>query len=163
MTEVLTQALPSDSGLTMTMPRRGHTILVVEDHADTRELLRYVLESCRYEVTEAADGAEAIRLADEILPDLILMDTGLSTMDGLEATRHIRGAGGNPNVPIVFLSGHAQPQARALALASGGNDYLVKPISLEELQRVIDCQLSDAKQRPNRPTVKDFESVGEQL
>ena len=159
MTEVLTQALP-DSGLTMTMPRRTHTILVVEDHPDTRDLLRYVLESRRYEVTEAADGAEAIRLADEILPDLILMDTGLSAMDGLEATRHIRGSGGNPNVPIVFLSGHAQPQARALALASGGNDYLVKPISLEELQRVIECQLSGAI---NRPTVTDCQSVGEQL
>lgn len=160
MTEIVTQALPSDSGLTMTTPRRSHTILVVEDHADTRELLRYVLESRRYEVSEATDGAEAIRLAEKILPDLILMDTSLSTMDGIEVTRHIRGAGGNRNVPIVFLSGHAQPQARALALASGGNDYLVKPISLEELQRVIECQLSGAL---NRPTVTDCQSAGEQL
>lgn len=160
MTEIVTQALPSDSGLTMSMPRRAHTILVVEDHADTRDLLRYILESYRYEVTEATDGTQAIRLAEEILPDLILMDTGLSTMDGLEATRHIRGAGRNRNVPIVFLSGHAQPQARAQALACGGNDYLVKPIRIEELQRVIECQLSDAL---NPLTVTAGQSVGEQL
>ena len=139
MSEVFTGRFSPDSG--PHMAKRAPTILVVDDHEDTRALLRYVLESHRYEVTEAADGAEAVRLAETILPDLILMDTNLTTMNGLEAARRIR-MGPIENVPIVFLSGHAQPQARMQALECGANAYLVKPISLEELETVIERELS---------------------
>ena len=139
-------AKPRDShtGLTMTCSRPPPTILVVDDHADTRELLRYVLERRRYIVSEASDGAEAVGLAELILPDLIIMDTSLRSMDGLEATRRIRKLSNSGDVPIVFLSGHAQPQDRAVALASGANDYLVKPISIAELETVVERQLKAA-------------------
>lgn len=134
----------SHSGLTMVSHRMAPTILVVDDHEDTRALLRYVLERHRYVVSEASDGAEAVLLAEVILPDLIIMDTSLKNMDGLEATRRIRKLTNNGNVPIVFLSGHVQPQARALALASGANEYLEKPIRLEELEIVVERQLCKA-------------------
>ena len=142
MNELAAKPRDSDSGLTMVSPRTAPTILVVDDHADTRALLRYVLERQHYVVSEASDGAEAVLLAEVILPDLIIMDTSLRTVDGLEATRRIRRLTNNGDVPIVFLSGHAQPRARALALASGANEYLVKPISIEELEIVVARQLS---------------------
>ena len=144
MNELAAKSRVSDSGLTMIPPGSMPTILVVDDHEDTRALLRYVLERQRYLVSEASDGAEAVLLTEVILPDLIIMDTSLKTMDGLEATRRIRRLTNYGNVPIVFLSGHAQPQARAVALASGANEYLVKPISIRELEIVVERQLSHA-------------------
>lgn len=144
MNELAAKPRVTDSGLTMMGRRTPPTVLVVDDHEDTRALLRYVLERQRYVVSEASDGAEAVKLAEVIVPDLIIMDTSLRNMDGLEATRRIRRLTNNGNVPIVFLSGHAQPQARAVALASGANEYLVKPIALEELEIVVARQLSDA-------------------
>lgn len=142
MNELAAKSRVSDIGLTMMGSRTAPTVLVVDDHEDTRALLRYVLERQRYVVSEASDGAEAVELAEVILPDLIIMDTSLKNMDGLEATRRIRTLTNNNDVPIVFLSGHAQPQAREVALASGANEYLVKPISIEELEIVVDRQLS---------------------
>ena len=65
-------------------------------------------------------------------------------MDGLEATRRIRKLDNSGDVAIVFLSGHAQPEAREVALASGANDYLVKPINIAELEMVIERQLKAA-------------------
>ena len=142
MNELVAKPRDSNSGLNMLSHRTAPTILVVDDHADTRALLRYLLERQCYTVSEASDGAEAVMLAAVILPDLIIMDTSLRSMDGLEATRRIRRLANNGNVPIVFLSGNVQPQARALALASGANEYLVKPISIEELEIVVERQLA---------------------
>ena len=144
MNQLAAKPRNSHSGLTMTSSRPPPTILVVDDHEDTRDLLRYVLERQRYVVSEASDGAEAVGLAELILPDLIIMDTSLRSMDGLEATRRIRKLDNSGDVPIVFLSGHAQPQAREAALASGANDYLVKPINIAELELVIERQLKAA-------------------
>lgn len=122
-------------------------VLVVDDHEDTRELLRYVLETHRYRVFEATDGEEAVSFAEKICPDLVLMDSNLKYVDGIEATRRIRELPSMHDLPIIFLSGHAQPQARAAAFASGANDYLVKPVCLEELERVVERQISRRRQR----------------
>lgn len=146
MTEVVIKTGRATSGPIMARTSVP-IILVVDDDADTRTLLRYVLESQRYQVTEAIDGIEAVRVAETVLPDLILMDTTLQNMNGLEATRHIRSTNCTRNIPIVFLSGHAQPQARDVALASGANDYLVKPFSLDVLEKVVEHQLSNSRQK----------------
>jgi CheY-like chemotaxis protein len=116
-------------------------VLVVEDHDDTRFLLRYLMEIHGYCVIEAEDGEKAVRLAEAAHPDLILMDTSLPRLDGLMATRRIREIAALHDVPIVFLSGHAQPDFRAVALATGGNDYLLKPIKLSELEEVVERHL----------------------
>ena len=142
MNELLAKTVSPTDGLAITARKAELTILVVDDHEDTRELLRYVFERQSYKVSEAADGAEAVAMAATIRPDVIVMDTTLRSMDGLEATRRIRRMNNIGNVPIVFLSGHAQPQARDLAMASGANEYLVKPVSVEELEIVVDRQIS---------------------
>lgn len=116
-------------------------VLVVEDHHDTRFLLNYVLEMRGCRVALAEDGEAAVLVAEGTRPDLILMDAGLPRLDGLTATRRIRELAALHDVPIVFLSGHAQPSFRAAALETGGDDYLVKPFELAQLERVLERHL----------------------
>jgi CheY-like chemotaxis protein len=117
-------------------------VLIVDDHPDTRELLRFAIERHGYGVVEASDGEEAVRIAEQMLPALILMDTSLPRVDGLMATRRIRQLENAQNVWIIFLSGHAEPQRRVSAMAAGGNDYFVKPVNLEALERAVEKQLT---------------------
>ena len=117
-------------------------VLIAEDHADTRSLYKYVLELHGYQVAEAERGEEAIRLVKELHPDLVLMDTNLPEVDGLTATQRLREEASLRDLPIIFISGHAQPEIRAAALAAGGNDYLVKPTSLGELEASVEKHLA---------------------
>lgn len=124
-------------------------VLVVEDHEDTRGLLRYLMEKQGRVVLEAVDGNEAVSLAAKFRPNIILMDTGLPDCDGLSATRRIRELTTIRDVPIVFLSGHVRPEHREAAFAMGGNEYLSKPVSLEELERVV-CKYLTSNDSKNR-------------
>lgn len=116
--------------------------LIVEDHEDTRFLLRTILEMRGVRVIEADNGETAIALAESLQPDLILMDGTLPLLDGFAATRRIRGLASASDVPIVFLSGHAQPASEARAFAAGCTDYLVKPFAVGELERRLERHLS---------------------
>lgn len=121
-------------------------VLVVEDHADTRSLLRTILEMRGgISVIEAENGEMAIALAKNVRVDLILMDADLPLLDGYAATRRIRELTPAREVPIVFISGHAQPAAETKAFAAGGNDYLVKPFVLGELDGVLERYLTQGK------------------
>lgn len=113
-------------------------VLVAEDHEDTRFMLRMILERCGLSVVEAGDGEEAVRLAERETPDLILMDGSLPRLDGISATRRMRGLESLAFVPIVFLSGHAGPQQQLAAREAGCDDYLVKPFEIEQLYRVLE-------------------------
>lgn len=116
--------------------------LIVEDHEDTRFLLRTILEMRGVRIVEADNGEAAIALAESLRPDLILMDGTLPLLDGFAATRRIRGLASASDVPIVFLSGHAQPASEARAFAAGCTDYLVKPFAVGELERRLERHLS---------------------
>ncbi|MDT5293815.1 MAG: hypothetical protein QOJ76_695 [Acidobacteriota bacterium] len=124
-----------------TTPPAGPLVLVVEDHDDTRTLLMYLLETRGCRVSVAANGEDGVRVAEHEHPDLILMDAGLPRLDGLEATRRIRAHAALQDVPVIFLSGHAQPSFRAAALETGCNDYLVKPFELGQLERILERHL----------------------
>jgi CheY-like chemotaxis protein len=127
-------------------------VLVVDDHADTRSMLSFVIETNGYRVVEAADGENAIRLAESMLPNLILMDTNLPGVDGLMATERIRKLDSIGGVKIVFLSGHAEPQARVQALEAGADDYLVKPIDLGAFAVALKEYLTIPNSRTVSPT-----------
>ncbi|MBV8855614.1 MAG: response regulator [Acidobacteria bacterium] len=120
---------------------RGAKVLVAEDHEDTRALLRMLLERRGYAVVEAGDGLEAVAAAERERPDLILMDGGLPLLDGVAATRRLRGLPALSGVPIIFLSGHAEPQAQAAALAAGCDEYLVKPLDFARLDTLLNRHL----------------------
>lgn len=116
-------------------------VLIVEDHEDTRELYRYLLEGSGFRVIEAGDGEQGVAIAQSSQPDLILMDTNLPHLDGIMAMHLIRELQPISTIPIIFLSGHAQPEARAKALENGGNDYLVKPVDPIDLEVAVHRQL----------------------
>jgi two-component system cell cycle response regulator DivK len=121
-------------------------VLIVEDHEDTRYMLRTILElRGGITVVEADNGEVAATLAESLRPDLILMDCTLPLVDGFEATRRIRELASGFNVPIVFLSGHAQPASETGAFAAGCTDYLVKPFALGELELVLERHLSQKR------------------
>jgi two-component system, cell cycle response regulator DivK len=116
-------------------------VLVVEDHDDTRFMLVYLLERRGCRVVTAADGEAAVYLAEQARPDLILMDASLPRLDGLAATRRIRTTPALHDVPIVFISGHAEAAFRSVALETGGDDFLPKPFELNELDGLLDRHL----------------------
>ena len=107
-------------------------------------MLKTMLEKRGLSVMEAEDGESAIELAEKLHPKLILMDAGLPRVDGLAATRRIRaadGVDGASKVPIVFLSGHAEPVTQEAARAAGCDAFLVKPIDLDQLVNVLERYL----------------------
>jgi two-component system cell cycle response regulator DivK len=112
-------------------------VLVVEDHEDTRFILRTVLERSGCRVVEAADGFEAVEMAGREQPDLILMDGSLPRLGGLAATRLIRQDTLLQEVLIVALSGWATPSFHAAALAAGCNECLDKPIDFKRLKSLL--------------------------
>ncbi|MDQ1558727.1 MAG: two-component system, cell cycle response regulator DivK, partial [Pyrinomonadaceae bacterium] len=100
------------------------TVLVVEDFADNRFMMRKLLEMSGYQVVEAVDGREAVELAESTRPDLILMDLSLPRLDGLDATRRIRELDGLARIPIVAVSAHDTNDFHTDALAAGCNEYV---------------------------------------
>lgn len=114
-------------------------ILIIEDHPDTREVLRLLLEMDGYEITEARTGEDGIAVAKKILPDLILMDISLAgEIDGLEAARRLRADAAFDKTIIIALTAHAMKGDREMTLESGCDDYQTKPvIDFVEFRRLI--------------------------
>ncbi|HSE98995.1 MAG TPA: response regulator [Blastocatellia bacterium] len=117
-------------------------VLLVEDFEDSRYSLCKLLQIEGYEVLEAVDGAQAIDMAREVKPDLILMDLTLPIIDGLSATRRIREDREMELVPIIALSGHDMSDLQDRAIAAGCTDYLTKPIDFNNLITVMSKYLA---------------------
>src|ERR1700685_3362902 len=109
------------------------SVMVVEDESALSTLLRYNLEREGYRVFEAKDGEEALIVADEIKPDLVVLDWMLPQLSGIEVCRRMRGRGHLRNVPIVMLTARGEEPDRIRGLDTGADDYIVKPFSMTEL------------------------------
>lgn len=129
------------------MKTEKKVFLVVEDFEDSRFMMRRLLEMAGYLVLEASDGEQAVRMAMEARPALILMDLSLPKLDGLSATREIRKKRLLRNVPIVAVSAHDSPQTRAEALAAGCDEYVTKPIDFDNLNAVLERFLAKSSSR----------------
>jgi len=106
-------------------------LLVVDDEPGIRELLTASLRFAGFEVFPAADGAEALRLAEQHRPDLVVLDVMLPDLDGFTVTRRLRERG--RQMPIVFLTARDDTADKVTGLTVGGDDYVTKPFSLEEI------------------------------
>jgi two-component system cell cycle response regulator DivK len=111
----------------------GITILLVEDNALNRDMLSRRLIKRGYDIKIAVNGEEGIRMAEEYLPEIILMDLSLPIIDGWEATRILKSRAITKNIPIIALTAHAMSGDEAKAKAAGCNDYDTKPIDLNRL------------------------------
>ncbi|MBI2524572.1 MAG: response regulator [Candidatus Rokubacteria bacterium] len=104
-------------------------ILVVDDHDENRRILHDLLDGAGFELLEAATGEEAVQLAEQHVPDLILMDIQLPGIDGHEATRRIKANPALRRIPIIAVTSYALAGDEAKALAAGCDDYVAKPFS----------------------------------
>jgi CheY-like chemotaxis protein len=127
------------------MKRSNKLFLVVEDFEDSRFMMRRLLEMAGYNVLEASDGEQAVQMAVDSRPALILMDLSLPKLDGLSATRQIRQQKGLKRVPILAVSAHDSPESRNEALAAGCNEYVTKPIDFDQLHALLERFVPQAK------------------
>jgi two-component system cell cycle response regulator DivK len=108
-------------------------ILLVEDNEMNRDMLSRRLARNGFEVVIAVDGHEGVNKAASEKPDLILMDMSLPTMDGWEATRHVKADPVTRMIPVIALTAHAMNEDREKALAAGCDDFDTKPVDLARL------------------------------
>jgi two-component system cell cycle response regulator DivK len=116
-------------------------ILVVEDQEDNRAILRDLLTSVGFEVLEAVDGEEGVRMAAAHRPDLILMDIQLPVIDGHEATRRIKAQESLRAIPILAVTSYALSGDEEKARSAGCDAYVTKPFSPYQLLSVIRAHL----------------------
>ncbi|MBE9179799.1 response regulator [Oculatella sp. LEGE 06141] len=115
-------------------------VLLVDDEAPLRESLTYALEKEGYDVTTAADGADAIKQFHKQVPDVILLDLMLPQIDGMEVCWRIRAFS---DVPIVMLTAKDQDIEKAWGLEAGADDYVTKPFDTNDLLTRIETVLRD--------------------
>ena len=123
------------------------TVLVVDDNADTRVIVRWMLERWGCRVVEASDGREAFEKTVEHRPDLVVMDLSMPVADGYEAVRAIRGREEFSALPVIAVTAFDRAVARDGAEAAGFDHYLSKPIDFKRLEVLV-----DKLTRPGRPS-----------
>src|SRR5437870_3095551 len=109
------------------------TVLIVDDNADLRELVRISIERGPYRTLEAADGESALVVAEQARPDLVLLDVGLPALDGFTVCRRLKAGAATRDIKILMLTASVQNENRELALAAGADGYITKPFSLRSL------------------------------
>jgi len=119
-----------------------HRILVVDDEPAVTDLLAYNLRKAHYEVMVAGDGRQALRLAQEASPDLILLDLMIPEVDGLDVCRQLRKTSG---VPIIMITARGEEIDRVVGLELGADDYVTKPFSMRELMARVKAVLRRAQ------------------
>jgi two-component system, OmpR family, phosphate regulon response regulator PhoB len=108
-------------------------ILLVEDDANLVELVRYNLEKDGFDVVQTDDGEEAMVLAEEEKPDLVVLDWMIANLSGIEVCRRLRRQASTANLPILMLTARAEEADRIRGLETGADDYITKPFSPREL------------------------------
>jgi CheY-like chemotaxis protein len=112
-------------------------ILIAEDERDIRDLINFTLTFAGHEVTATANGEEALHQAQQILPDLIMMDVRMPRMTGYEACRHMKQIDALKETPIVFLSAKGQDEEVQSGFDAGAYAYILKPFSPDDLTRRV--------------------------
>ena len=120
----------------------GATILVVEDDPRSRRLVHDLLEHAGHAIIEAASGEEAVRLARERLPALIVMDVRLPGIDGIEALRQLRGTDACRAIPVIAVTASAMPGDRAAITGAGFDACEEKPIDVQRLLATVRALLA---------------------
>jgi two-component system phosphate regulon response regulator PhoB len=117
-------------------------VLIVEDQADIRKLIRMTLEFEDYEIHEASDGASGLRMARHLKPDLMLLDVMMpGELDGLQVCHHVKSDAQTQHIRVVLLTARGQARDREVGREAGADEYLVKPFSplqlIETIERLL--------------------------
>jgi DNA-binding NarL/FixJ family response regulator len=128
-----------------TESKKRDVALVVDDSPETLRLLTDALDGAGMTVMVALDGAAAMRIVDQITPDIVLLDAVMPGIDGFETCRRLKRDAGLANVPVIFMTGLAETEHIVRGLDAGGVDYVTKPIVIEEMLARIRVHLSNAR------------------
>ncbi|TVR20513.1 MAG: response regulator [Anaerolineaceae bacterium] len=123
-------------------------ILVAEDERDIRDLIHFTLTFAGHDVTTVANGAEAVAKAQEIQPDLIMMDVRMPQLTGYEACQQIKQIDALKDVPVVFLTAKGQDEEISMGLESGATAYILKPFAPDELSQRVNEILGQISTSP---------------
>lgn len=126
-------------------------ILIVEDELSIRQLVKYNMEKEGYQVLEAADGLQGLKLAKSEKPDLLLLDLMLPQMDGLEVCRNLKGNPASAALPIIMLTAKSEEIDKVIGLELGADDYMTKPFSPRELIARVKAVLRRSQKEANLP------------
>ncbi|MGY4175677.1 DNA-binding NarL/FixJ family response regulator [Bradyrhizobium sp. USDA 4518] len=130
----------------MTIEQKKRDVaLVVDDSPETLRLLTDALDGAGMTVMVALDGASAMRIVEQITPDIVLLDAVMPGMDGFETCRRLKRDAGLDGVPIIFMTGLAETEHIVRGLEAGGVDYVTKPIVVEEMLARIRVHLANAR------------------
>src|SRR6201986_4058999 len=129
----------------ITEAKKRDVALVVDDSPETLRLLTDALDHAGMRVMVAMDGAAAMRIVDQITPDIILLDAIMPGIDGFETCRRLKREAGLSNVPVIFMTGLAETEHIVRGLEAGGVDYVTKPIVIEEMLARIRVHLANAR------------------
>ena len=112
-------------------------ILVAEDEKDIRDLVVFALRFAGYDLVSASNGEEAVQMAHEELPDLILLDVRMPRMSGFDACKILKADRMTASIPIIFLTAKGQETEIRAGLAAGAAEYLLKPFALDDLTQKV--------------------------
>jgi two-component system, cell cycle response regulator DivK len=126
----------------------GNLILIVEDNANNRLLVRDVLQATGYETVEAETGEDGIRLALDRQPALILMDILLPAMNGMEALRRLRDEPRTREIPVIAITASVMDQDRSKIMAAGFDNYISKPINVRAFLDTVRTILERHRRSP---------------
>lgn len=126
-------------------------VLIVEDEANIRQLVKYNLEKESFQVIEAEDGLQGLRLAKAEKPDLVLLDLMLPQMDGLEVCRSLKGNQATAALPIIMLTAKSEEIDKVIGLELGADDYMTKPFSPRELVARVKAVLRRSQKEASLP------------
>jgi DNA-binding response OmpR family regulator len=115
-------------------------VVVVDDDADTRELLAMRLGVAGFEIHTAEDGADALNVISECRPDVVVLDWMMPKVDGLQVARQLHAQGVSPGVPVIMLTARSQGSDIRLGRGAGVTDYLVKPFSVREVVARVEAR-----------------------
>ncbi len=124
-------------------------ILIVEDEPALAELLEWNFKSAGYEVAQTADGEEALLLAEEFVPDIIILDWMIEQMPGIEVCRRLRKRRETAEIPVIMLTARGEEEDRIRGLETGADDYVTKPFSPRELKARVEAVMR--RTRPAMP------------
>jgi DNA-binding response OmpR family regulator len=122
-------------------------ILVVEDEITTLKLIKMVLQREGYQIVTATSGAEGLRKAEELKPDLVILDIVLPGMDGFHVCQHLRKNPQTAHLPVIMFSSLDRPADQRHAFEAGSDDYITKPVKLAELLDKVRAALYFKHQR----------------
>jgi CheY-like chemotaxis protein len=128
----------------------GNKILIIEDNLLNLELATDLLEANGFVVSSAQTAEEGLRLARDLLPDLVLMDFSLPGMDGLSATRNLKADTATRHLAVVGLTANAMKGDEEMALNAGCDGYLTKPIDTRNFIAAVNQFIATAKSRPTK-------------